>query len=651
MKKVFELSDPISNEQNDILFKIYNQAKASKDFIHNLTADVCIPIYVKSLLWLGLKYNFNLLPKWNDILKCMQEGIRKLGWYCHFFPNIKSLSKLEKTVVYSKKHKKSVFRSNLEKDIFKDTFKSCKQFVYICKSHSTTKNLFPIELILNFKEFQLQNSLVIKPADKNAGICIMNKVDYDNEIFSQLNDETCYLPSTLVHFYFKMEYLCDEIKYFKNSFPEHFEINKMIPPTYKPAKFYILPKVHKPFTGFPKGRPISSTISTVNRNISKVLDGWLQPVMNFMSDVIIDTSHFLLLLNDVKLLPNKKYMLVTADVCSLYTNLKKSTCFNNCVSEFAKFKHLINYPFNLSEQNLEMLMKWSLNYSFLEYDNNIFVQHRGIQMGNNASVSIANITVCKELELIFRDKPEIIFRPRFIDDIFMILDTTDIIDVNLYLKDLLTHEYLEFTYELSDEKINFLDLTVILDSNNVLSTQMYKKPINKHQFLLYDSSHPNHLLNSLPYSACIRIIRNCSDPKVADFEIKELFSKLLSRNYPTKVLEDCKIKLRNVTRIDILKPKKPLIIQNLRIHNPHILSVLGCVPNLNQCNLIPSNKLFITMPFYKSIPGLNVLLRKYLHDKFNRTHNPIVRTAVADIKIVVSFKITNNLSRQMNCGG
>jgi len=117
-------------------------------------------------------------------------------------------------------------------------------------------------------------------------------------------------------------------------------------------------------------------------------------------------------------------------ICSLYTNLKVNKCIDLCTEAFSDYKHLISYPFELSENNVKTLMQWSLMYSYLEFNNQMYYQHKGIQMGNNASVSIANITVSKELRSIFSGKNEIFFHPRFIDDIFMIIDGTNINDIN-----------------------------------------------------------------------------------------------------------------------------------------------------------------------------------------------------------------------------
>ena len=63
------------------------------------------------------------------------------------------------------------------------------------------------------------------------------------------------------------------------------------------------------------------------------------------------------------------------------------------------------------------------------------------------------------------------------------------------------------------ERINFLDINIILDENGVISTDIYYKPTNSHDYLHYDSFHPKHTLENIPYCLAKRIIVFVSDSK------------------------------------------------------------------------------------------------------------------------------------------
>ena len=74
------------------------------------------------------------------------------------------------------------------------------------------------------------------------------------------------------------------------------------------------------------------------------------------------------------------------------------------------------------------------------------------------------------------------------------------------------HPNLSFTYDASNERVNFLNLNVSL-RNCEISADLYVKPKDGHQYLHYKSSHPEHLRNSIPYSRALRLSRFCLSEK------------------------------------------------------------------------------------------------------------------------------------------
>ena len=95
---------------------------------------------------------------------------------------------------------------------------------------------------------------------------------------------------------------------------------------------------------------------------------------------------------------------------------------------------------------------------------------------------------------------------RYIDNIFFIW-THGTQELDSFLNELdKFHPNLIFTYETSKERVNFLDLNVSL-RNVAISTDLYIKPIDGEQYLHYNSSHPAHIKNSIPYSQAIRLSR------------------------------------------------------------------------------------------------------------------------------------------------
>jgi hypothetical protein len=644
MKKVFQIQPfELSKNKNNELYKIFRTVQTDSSFIHNLVPQLKIPHFVTSILSLGLKYSFPLQPNYKLIREFLNEAIRKLCWSAFFHDQERTKTSIDLALIKIKKdigRNRPKLHCKLEDELFNNKDELIEGVIRNLQQECRAPDPIYKQLISQLQQYQRQHNIIIIQADKNAGICIIDRKDYSTEVLRQLEDLHNYHPTTKGFYNFRMDYLRDEIRLFSTRLPEQMKLKSVIPEEHKPASFYILPKVHKPFQGIPKGRPISSTINTLNRGVSRLLDSILQPIMNFVPDIVLDSAHFLLLLQNVKLDPTRKYMLVTADIDALYPNLKIPNCKKFTCDFFDKYKHLINLPFDIKTSDIQKLLNWSLDFSFVEFNSEYFYQHRGIQMGNNASVSVANITVYNEMVDIYKQCVELIFRARFIDDIFMIVDITNNSNPDRWCEETFVHSYLKFTHQHSYKSVDFLDLTVMLDGNNRLTTALYKKPINKHQFLHYNSAHPKHLLNSLPYSSFIRVIRSCSNDDTRKSELDILNQKFRSRCYPEQIIKQCLDKVNLMSQSSVLVPKKSLILSNLRIHNPEILSKFNIImPNHAEPF---SNRMFIIVPFYKNILGLGKIVKRFFTEQCN-TH--MFRKYIEDIHVSIAFKQPNSLQQ------
>ena len=266
-------------------------------------------------------------------------------------------------------------------------------------------------------------------------------------------------------------------------------------------------------------------------------------------------------------------------------------------------------------------------------------------MGNCSSVSIANLTPSVELKHLWSE--EIIFKARFIDDLFMIIDITDFptnTDFQNWLTNKLAHRYLKFTFEFSPNSINFLDMKISLQIDNKLVTSLFRKPMSKHEFVHYDSNHPKHLLNSLPYSCALRIKRICSEKEDFVKEIHSLMHKFKTRNYPQLVLDNCISKLNNISRYELLRPKTKMLVQNLRVHHPEILSYYNVNADEILSSSLPSNKVFINVPFYKNVFNLGKIVKGEILRQTTKCTDPIYKTIIDSTQIKISFSLSNNLA-------
>ena len=130
--------------------------------------------------------------------------------------------------------------------------------------------------------FQKDGIIVIQPADKNGGICILDRNDYIQEANRQLSDVLSDANGEESNYYQKSseKAVNNQYKDIKKTIEEGVELGyfskefgkQLLPEKPKPSKMYLLPKVHKKFNKIPKGRPIIAACGSNTERISWLLD-------------------------------------------------------------------------------------------------------------------------------------------------------------------------------------------------------------------------------------------------------------------------------------------------------------------------------------------------------------------------------------------
>lgn len=160
-------------------------------------------------------------------------------------------------------------------------YKSQNGYIYT----KDTKPNLSIATRQALNSLKTNKKIVIKPADKGAMICIMDKPAYMAEAHRQLHQPMYYRPITQPH----KQILCDTI----NPCLESLHSRRII--TYRQwtyltarmrdrdRRFYLLPKVHKPKTkwhkaNMPEGRPIASDCGTESKRASDLTDHFIKPL-------------------------------------------------------------------------------------------------------------------------------------------------------------------------------------------------------------------------------------------------------------------------------------------------------------------------------------------------------------------------------------
>ena len=126
------------------------------------------------------------------------------------------------------------------------------------------------------------------------------------------------------------------------------------------------------------------------------------------------------------------------------------------------------------------------------------------------------------------------------------------------------HPALQFTWEISETSVSFLDILVSVNGNR-LTTSVFYKPTStdSHSHLLYSSSHPNHTKQSIPFSQFLRLRHLCSEDE--DFQSKNLEMRefFLQLGYPTSILDTVFSKASQILRSETLSYS----VTNVTDHN------------------------------------------------------------------------------------
>ena len=214
---------------------------------------------------------------------------------------------------------------------------------------------------------------------------------------------------------------------------------------------YFLKKLHKNPHGI---RSIVSGCSRPTKRISSFLDHIIKPLVPTIPSHIKDSPHLKSLLENTPILSNA--ILATIDVSSLYTNIPQDKGTEACLDaiEAAEASHI---PRNVLCQLFEIVLKCNV----FRFDGQIYEQIQGTAMGTKMAPSYANLFMDRfERAFLAQVPTQLLVWKRYIDDILCILIGTRS-ELEGFLDRLnKAHRTLKFTWSISDERIEFLDLNL-----------------------------------------------------------------------------------------------------------------------------------------------------------------------------------------------
>lgn len=437
------------------------------------------------------------------------------------------------------------------------------------------------ELIL----LQENGVIVIQPADKGSGWCILDRTDYLFEANRQLNSKLIKNDGSEENYYQKVNEKTvtkhhNDIKKVlkqaeKDGILDEKLANDLIPETPKAGALYLQPKIHKmedsiitdSGTTIPKARAIISGIGSNTERISWFVDQEGKEFVKKQESYIEDTPD---LLRHFENINKNEELPATAkpaalDIKSMYTNIPINEGIE-AMEEKLNEREDKSIPTNF----LIMLLQFILLCNVFEFDKEFWLQLLGTAMGTRVASTYANIFMGKLEKLLLENCPEYLREKihswrRYIDDILIIwLGTTnELDDFHTYLNN--SHTTIKFDkpqYDASTNSCNFLDLKVSIQEGKIV-TDLFKKETSIPSALLPSSSHPEHISKNIVFSMAFRLLRICSSPQLFENRLLELKNEvLLPRNYKDSVIEKAFENVKKIKREDALKKVKKTIDEN-----------------------------------------------------------------------------------------
>ncbi|CAJ0920503.1 unnamed protein product [Ranitomeya imitator] len=141
---------------------------------------------------------------------------------------------------------------------------------------------------------------------------------------------------------------------------------------------------------------------------------------------------------------------------------------------------------------------------------------------------------------------------RYIDDIFLVWQGSSH-ELNMFMMDLNSNDLnIRLTHTSNSDFVEFLDVIVKRGPNGEINSDVYRKPTSTNLLLHASSSHPRHMIQSVPVGQFLRLRRICSSDTDFERQAEDLKKRFLERGYSRRVLKRAYNRARHSHRNDLL---------------------------------------------------------------------------------------------------
>ncbi|KAG4072308.1 hypothetical protein HA402_004240 [Bradysia odoriphaga] len=265
----------------------------------------------------------------------------------------------------------------------------------------------------------------------------------------------------------------------------------MKPEPYLIPRIYGCPKIHK--TDVPM-RPIISSPDMIGHALSSWLLSHLKSVADHLDKFNV--------VNATRLIADLKYCrleqghrLFSYDYVSMFTNVN----IRETEMIILEFYHLITAKTTVTfPVFIEMLRLYTVDTTYFMYNDGIYIQTKGLAMGNRLAQFLAEIYTNYALYKVLNsyDAEDITMFRKYVDDVLS-GGRVELIDEIKRRIETETNMELTLTMEDENNEIEFLDCIVHRNSDGSLSHRWTKKPYSSLSVLNYHSYHPIHMKHNV----------------------------------------------------------------------------------------------------------------------------------------------------------
>nr|VZI00414.1 unnamed protein product [Spirometra erinaceieuropaei] len=418
-------------------------------------------------------------------------------------------------------------------------------------SHRPRRTIPPAE-VKAIKELKRDEEIVIVPADKGRATVVLDKSEYVTKAQQLLNDEQSYkvIDSD------PMKALVGQINKSLNQMRNEKAISEkdwrqMKPQDAALARFYGLPKIHKPNVPL---RPIVALKGTPTYGLAKWLAKHLKKLTDGSEHTAVSSTHFLERLKGVTIALDE--VMVSFDVVSLFTSIPKELAMRAVDDLLKKRYDEEGKPFK--RRHAMELLEYCL-HTYFTFNCQIYEQIQGAPMGSPISGYLAE-AVLHELEARVFQTYKRKFWMRYVDDTFVILHR----DAKDNFKRELDSIFPQIQSTMEEENngvLPFLDVQVSRQEDGTLQTGVFRKATDTEKILHYNSNHPLSHKRSCVRTLFRRIYTHCSTEAEKLRERKTLWRLFLANGYPRSFVNKCLY--RRYTKTDGEKKQRPEIFRVL----------------------------------------------------------------------------------------